>query len=86
MSSSDLVQLSSDLAALSGSVTYNDTKYPGDNPTYWDTLPSKDITKAVRASQHIQNFVLQKLGIFRVDSWSAWEPKSATTEQKNRSA
>ena len=84
LSSSEVMQLASDMTIVSGSRNYSDTKYPSSNAIYWDTLPRQDITNVLFATERIQNFVLQKIGSPQTGSWN-WDQKSASREHKSQS-
>lgn len=85
LTENDVAQIGPYLATASGSVTYNDTNYPGENASYWNSLPRTDITKAISASEAIHDFVLIKIGAPKKD-WRDWWSGSTMTEQKAKSA
>lgn len=58
---SDISQLSSACAAVTGSRTYNATRYPESDPSYWSSLPRESITSAVLGAEHIHNFARAKI-------------------------
>ena len=85
LTNDDVAHIGPDLATASGSVTYSDTKYPGDNPAYWDSLPRTQITNIISSSERIHDFVLTKIGISKKDWWDWWSG-SAVSEEKTKSA
>jgi|SRR5208282_5169793 len=77
----ELTQLSSDMAIVSGSRTYNDARYPENNPNYWYDLPRNKVADVVFAAESIHKFTQDKIGA------QAWQPhKSADSERKAKSA
>jgi len=77
LTDNDLTQIGPHLATASGSATYSDTKYPGDNPSYWDSLTRTQVTNVVSAAESVHDFVLAKLEIPKKDWWDAWSGSTA---------
>lgn len=57
----DITQLSANARVLTGSATYNDTRYPEKNLTYWSSLPSGAIVNVVEAAEQIHRFTETKI-------------------------
>ncbi len=77
----DLSQLSSDMAIVSGSRTYNDARYPENNPSYWYALPREQVTEVVLAAERIHKFTQTKIGLS--DSAEAWWPHKSANNNKS---
>jgi hypothetical protein len=61
LSESDIGQLSSYAAAVTGSRTYSDAKYPAKDPSYWSSLPKNNIQNTIFAAEQIHNFTRTKI-------------------------
>ncbi len=57
----DISQLSRDAAIISGSRTYNATRYPESGPGYWSSRPREEIADVVLAAERIYHLVEVKV-------------------------
>ena len=63
VTSQEISQIAPALAAVTGSNTYSATKYPDDDPHYWESRKLQEIRDAVNGAQRIHLFVRGKLGL-----------------------
>jgi HEPN domain-containing protein len=63
LSENDLSQLSSHAAAITGSRTYNDTRYPENAPDYWPSQTRGAIGAAVAGASYFFDFAARKIAL-----------------------
>jgi HEPN domain-containing protein len=61
LNQSDITQLSTPCADVTGSRTYNATRYPETDPGYWSSLPRLNIANAVAGAEHVHSFAKAKI-------------------------
>jgi HEPN domain-containing protein len=57
----EVTQLSARTTILTGSATYNATRYPESDPSYWSSLPRTAIVNVVEAAEQIHQFTQRKI-------------------------
>ena len=68
LNNNDLSNLSSHAAVVTGSATYNDMRYPDNDPNYSVSQPREVVGNAVARTEYFYNFVRAKIASINTSS------------------
>lgn len=83
LNESEINQLSSDVAIASGASPYTAARYPGNNPSYWSSLPREKISEVVFAAERIHDFTEHKIATFHSSGIQWPEPQKISRKYEH---